>query len=217
MRGGSYLCILVPGALGSDLRSMLKAAGPTLAANAFETTLSLRDPIADRLFVRRVVGVNLGLQNAASADLSPTVQACSDDSKQLWLHAYSERCPDAWNALVGETNSACKRNVIEHIARLANCQTQQVDMWNFRLLRQDRAKLTAIIRVSSKAADILINSRDTTMFFRPFLAPGEGIVSEPGVTLVWANRCRTGQELISIASTLQRIKGFVANKQSLGV
>ena len=62
VKGGSYLCLLIPGVLGADLKRLLQDASPTLLASAFETVLSLEDPKTKRCFPRSVVGVNLGLQ-----------------------------------------------------------------------------------------------------------------------------------------------------------
>ena len=217
VKGGTYLCLLVPGSLGIDMKSMLSSAGPTCLASAFEATLTLFDPIAGRTFLRRVVGINLGLQNVEAAKLSPMVKECKDDSKQLWLHSFKVRNPEEWPVLVGDTNGACKQNVVSRVSKLANCQANQIDMWNFRVQRQDRAQVTAVLMVSAKHADMLVNCKDALLFFRPFIKKGESIEPEQGVTIVWANRCQTAPDLAIIANTLQGVRGFVLNKQSLGV
>ena len=77
VKGGSYLLLILPGRLGSDLRSMLAEASPDMIGRTFETTLTLEDPIAKSEFVRNIVGVNLGLQDVKPATLEPTVSESS--------------------------------------------------------------------------------------------------------------------------------------------
>ena len=216
VRGGSYLCLIVPGPLGSDLRSMIKAASATMLAGCFETTLTLHDPVAERTFVKQVTGINLGLQNVTPAKLTPSVREHKEETQQVWVHASYDRNPEAWSEIAAETAAACKRHVVERIAKLAACEVQKVDCWNFKVVKPDMRALSAIVRVPIDKAVALMNSKDSVLFFRPFVTKLAPVQEEKDVAIVWS-RFKTVPEMSAVTNTLRGIQGFVANKQSLGV
>ena len=53
--GGSYLCLIVPGTIGPDLRNMLQSARPGLLAACEQGRLTLSDPAIRKTLVKQVV------------------------------------------------------------------------------------------------------------------------------------------------------------------
>ncbi|CAE7690756.1 unnamed protein product [Symbiodinium sp. KB8] len=196
--------------------SMIKAASATMLAGCFETTLTLHDPVAERTFVKQVTGINLGLQNVTPAKLTPSVREHKEETQQVWVHASYDRNPEAWSEIAAETAAACKRHVVERIAKLAACEVQKVDCWNFKVVKPDMRALSAIVRVPIDKAVALMNSKDSVLFFRPFVTKLAPVQEEKDVAIVWS-RFKTVPEMSAVTNTLRGIQGFVANKQSLGV
>ena len=124
VKGGSYLCLLIPGVLGADLKRLLQDASPTLLASAFETVLSLEDPKTKRCFPRSVVGVNLGLQNVTVAQLPPSVQQTDDSSVVVWVHAHQRYSPDEWSKCVGPNMREVRLTISQR-----NCRFAQHKPW----------------------------------------------------------------------------------------
>ena len=101
-RGGSYLLLIVPGELGHDLRQQLNDVSVNLVGNSFCMTLTCFDPVAKKAFPRKVVCINLGLQNCKAAELKPHVQVDADDSQIVCVNAYAKYNRDDWHELCSQ-------------------------------------------------------------------------------------------------------------------
>lgn len=212
VQGGGYLCLILPGTLGSDLKRILSEIGPDMLGKCFETTLTLEDPVAKRQFVRNVVGVNLGLQHVKAASLPASVLAPTDDSVVAVVHAYRRHNVEGWDAIWSERITDTKRNVQDRITTLLGRTT--FDLWSFKCTD---AKLSALIRISPAELNKLLNSKDLLLFFRPFVPAGQVPRAEANVVLLWATKIQTTIELATVGNTLKGVLGFIATESSIGV
>ena len=217
VRGGSYLCLLIPGVLGADLKRLIQDADPTLLAKTFESVLSLEDPKTKRRFPRKVVGVNLGIQNVTVAQLPPSVQKADDSSVVVWVHAHQRHSPDEWTKCVGPDMREVKHSISQRIASLLNVHPGSFEMWGFSVGQLPHSTLKACIRVTSLQAKTLYDCKDGLLFFRAFVPKGSNPKLEDDVIVLWTNKYRTVSSLTVVANTLQGLRGFVANAQGLGV
>ncbi|CAE7804996.1 unnamed protein product [Symbiodinium sp. CCMP2592] len=217
VKGGSYLCLLIPGVLGADLKRLLQDANPTLLAHSFETVLSLEDPKTKRCFPRSVVGINLGLQNVTVAQLPPSVQKAEDPSVVVWVHAHQRYSPDEWMKCVGSNMREVKQTVSHRIAGLLNVSPGSFEMWGFSVGHSPNSTLKACIRVTATQAKILYDCKDGFLFFRAFVRKGSSPTVEDDIVVLWTNKFTTVSSLAVVANTLQGLRGFVANAQGLGV
>ena len=216
VQGGSYLALIIPGKLGHDLRTLIQAANPALIANCFECHLSFKDPATERRFPRSVVIVNLGQNPVKPNALKASVKPFQDSAKVLWLHAYQKWCPEEWNSTLGADSSLGQKRekIRQRVATLLKQEPKTIDMWSFSCTTDS---LHACVRIADKQVSTLLNSRDTLLFFRPFVAKGEVAAREDGITIMWASRFKSLSELQTVANTLAGVAGFVANAQGLGV
>ena len=161
-----------------------------------------------------MVGINLGLQNTNPAELDPQVKVETDQSKTVCLSCFHKHNSDGWAEICGNSQRETRANIIAKVLQITKLQS--VDLWGLRV-DSDRGKLTCFARVPADKATVLFDSRDTTIFCRPFVSKECPPTLEPGVAILWCNKIRDTNELTTIANTLKGVKGFTANAQSLGL
>ena len=215
VRGGKYLCLVTPGILSTDLKSMIQAAKPDLLARCSEGCLTLLDPATDRTFVKRVVLINVGETAVTFADLPDTMQLPNDQSVTVWMHAYQTKAPDEWTATVHPSIAQTRREIIKRIAGILNVEENVLELWNFKI-STDNGMFHGCLRATKDQSKRLYNCKDGLLFFRPFVRRGETPPEEAGTVIIWS-KFDTISALSLVANTLSGIHGFVATKGSIGV
>ena len=155
-RGGSYLLLIVPGELGHDLRQQLNDVSVNLVGNSFCMTLTCFDPVAKKAFPRKVVCINLGLQNCKAAELKPHVQVDADDSQIVCVNAYAKYNRDDWHELCSQNNKMIRSQVIQSINKIL--KTTTVDLWGIRV-EHNKQILSCFVRVPKEKAQLLYDSK----------------------------------------------------------
>ena len=216
VKGGAYLCLIVPGRLGLDLETLLQKASPNLKARCCEGTLTLLDPLAKRSFLRVVTCINLGENDISIAKLGPSVKIQENNNTVLWIHAYERCSPELWAELIPRQDNIARQNILSRVASILKTNATSFEAWGFRVDRH-KSSLHMCIRLTSSHATGLVNSRDQFLLARPFVPKGEKPPSEEGVVILWANQIKTIPELHTISNTLLGIMGFVGNLQGVGV
>ena len=220
VRGGSYLVLIIPGELGSDLRQQLNAASINLIGQSFCTTLTCADPATGKVFPRKVVCVNLGLQNVSAADLKPHVAVSSDESQVIVVAAFAKYNAEGWTELCECSFKETRSQVVQKIAKILNIRP--VELWGLRI-NHEKQMLTCFVRVAKAhevakdKASSLCDSKLRLLFFRPFVSAASPPTVENNVSLLWSNKVTNTQDLLTICNTLKGVRGFIANQQSIGV
>ena len=214
VKGGSYLLLIVPGSMGSDLRQQLNDASPTLIGGCFEMVLTCIDPRTRKVFPRNVVGINLGIQHVKPAELKPQVNLETDQSREICVSCFAKHNPEGYAEISGRTPNETKYNIVSKLLHMTKLQT--IDIWGLKNDLEKR-KVTCFARVPADKAVVLFDCCDPVLFFRPFISRTNPPVAENGIALLWANKIRDANQLVTVTNTLKGIRGFVANDQSLGV
>ena len=214
VRSEQHLALIVPGKMGQDLQGLLQEACPTLKAHAHECILTLRDPVLNRKFPRQVTIINLGKELVLPAELPHTVSEPQAHNSVLWIQAWKQKNVEMWNQIVsGNARETCS-NVLQCISDILCVPPRTLDTWGFRLSEDS---LHLCIRVATKDVDVMLNSKHLLLFARPFVNKGEVYHAPATEVFVWANDVRTTPELIILVNTLKGVKGFIGNKQGVGI
>ena len=158
--------------------------------------------------------MNLGLQNVEPQSLPASVQVPTTDAKILWVQAFKDKNVEAWDAAVHSGMRQTRANLINIIADLAHVSHEKVELW---ALKVTEVHLSFCARMTTAQTNLILDSCHPFLFARPFLSAASPAVPERDVVIVWANSIRNTAELLRIVTTLDGVRGLVANKTSLGV
>ena len=217
--GGSYLCLIVPGTIGVDLKNMLQSARPGLLPNCVQGRLTLSDPATNRTFVKQVVLINLGTTPVKFAQLDDTVAVQDDSSLSVWFHGYQRQSPDEWHSTIRPTLSDSRDMLRKRIAGILGIEVSNLETWNV-VVTADPPAFRGCLRVADSQAKKLYNCKDNLIFFRPFIS--QNLKPQPedgGIVIMWT-KFETLPALALVANTLDGAHGFVSNGSnghSLGV
>ena len=212
--GGSYLCLIVPGTIGVDLKNMLQSARPGLLPNCVQGRLTLSDPATNRTFVKQVVLINLGTTPVKFAQLDDTVAVQDDSSLSVWFHGYQRQSPDEWHSTIRPTLSD-SRDMLRKRIGILGIEVSNLETWNV-VVTADPPAFRGCLRVADSQAKKLYNCKDNLIFFRPFISQNLKPQPEDGIVIMWT-KFETLPALALVANTLDGAHGFVSNGHSLGV
>lgn len=139
------------------------------------------------------------------------MKAPDDVSVVTVVHAYQKHNPEGWTAIV-EHSGPSRTKVLEKI--IAILGRRDVEMWAYKATDDS---LHGLLRVSPAEQLKLMNCKDLTLFFRPFVLPGNTPGKESDIVLLWASKVQNTNELATIANTLRDVHGYIANKSSIGI
>jgi hypothetical protein len=125
--------------------------------------------------------------------------APQDQTKVLWIQAWKHKNNEMWNQVVTSTVKETRNNVLQCVAEILGVQSKVLDTWGFKITDDN---MSLCIRVPTKDADKLINSRHLLLFARPFINKGEIFTAADDEVMVWANDIKTTPELNLSVSTL---------------